>query len=178
MKKSEIKSYICIFILGLGIGLIIRPLINVISYINKTNGVICELPYNDKLYNEFNMKKCTGSNVRAIASLHDDLCILIVNKELCYDKYATVNNLSLWSENELQKDDYGYYIDEGLFYDKLTMDDNHLYYIVSDFTLGTYCNSDLTVIGSDFYVPSSGMYQSYLIKKEAGETIGIVFFEL
>lgn len=178
MKKSEIKSYICILILGFGIGLIIRPLINVISYINKTNGVICELPYNDKLYNEFNMKKCTGSNVRAIASLHDDLCVLIVNKELNYNKYATVNNLSLWSEDELQKDDYSYYIDESLFYDKLVMDDNHQYYTVSDFTLGTYCNSDLTVISSSSYVPSSGIYESYIIKTEAGETIGIVFFEL
>ena len=182
MKKSEIKSYICMFILGFGIGLIIRPITNTVSYLYKTDEILtdyaCEVPNDSKLHDEFNMKNHVGSNVRATVSLHDDLCILVVNKELSYNKYASVNNLSLWSGDELQKDDYSYYVGEKLFYDKLRMDDNHLYYIASELVLGTYCISDLTVISSDFYVSSSSIYVSYLIKTEAGEVIGIVFFEL
>ena len=79
----------------------------------------CELLIDSSLHDEFNMTKHTGLNVRDIVSLRDDLCILVVNKERSYDKYAAVNNLSLWSEDELQQDDYAYYIGERLFCDKL-----------------------------------------------------------
>ena len=182
MKKSEMKSYIYIFILGFGIGLIVRPITNIVSYLNKTNEILIdyayEVPNDNKLYDEFNMKKHTGSKVRDTISLHNNLCILVTNKESSYSKYAAVNNLSLWPEDELQKDDYSYYISERLFYEKLRISDIHLYYIASDFILGTQCNSDLTVIGSDFYVSSSSIYVSYLIKSEAGEVIGIIFFEI
>lgn len=176
------KSYICMFILGFSIGLIVRPIANIVSYLHETDEILidyaCEISNDNKLHDEFNMKKHTGSKVRDTISLYDNLCILVVNKELSYNKYASVNNLSLWSEDELQKDDYSYYVGEKLFYDKLRMDDNHLYYIASELVLGTYCISDLTVISSDFYVSSSSIYVSYLIKTEAGEVIGIVFFEL
>ena len=181
-KKKEIKAYICMFILGLGIGLMIRPIIGIAGNIEIDSkypeDTDCELLIDSRLHDEFNMKKHTGLTVRDTISLHSNLCILVVNKELSYNKYASVNNLSLWSEDELQKDDYSYYVGEKLFYDKLRMDDNHLYYIASELVLGTYCISDLTVISSDFYVSSSSIYVSYLIKTEAGEVIGIVFFEL